>query len=461
MRKKSIFKVVLLTIMAAGCLISCDQQAQTDSSAAELQSRLDEIMGEYQEMQTTCEDCTHQLADRDSTIQAQANEIQSLINQLNNAGTQTTGKATTKTSTKTRKKADTQRAAKKAEIEQLKNRIQQLESELSDLKAADNFGDRELLARLQRLVREQDARIVALSNDKVVLTNSNDSLTARVAYLLGMHKTEVTVEADANTDYASQVALLQNQLAAQQKEIAHLQEELAKQTALVAEATANAQNAKNEAEKSAAEAKASIAKTKGNINKKLAQLQNQCDEYYEEIQRLRAENTVLRSENDSLRNEVVSYKRNYENTSVENAKMAAKMSRASILATDNLTVTPIKHLSNGTGRATNRATAVNSFLVDGTILANNVIEPGTITIYAVLTSPSNVVLHNGTMEQKFDANGTRTTYTMVQAFEFTGDSRTFDMSWAKDSETELESGIYRLSLYANGSLIGVTEFKLK
>ena len=35
------------------------------------------------------------------------------------------------------------------------------------------------------------------------------------------------------------------------------------------------------------------------------------------------------------------------------------------------------------------------------------------------------------------------------------------MSWSYDEEEELESGVYKLKLYANGNLIGVTEFKLK
>ena len=141
--------------------------------------------------------------------------------------------------------------------------------------------------------------------------------------------------------------------------------------------------------------------------------------------------------------------------------MAAKVSRASVLSTSDINVTPLKRLSNGTGRPTSRASATNAFRIEGYLLANNVVEPGTITVYAVISSPSNIVLHNGTVEQKFDANGVRTTYTTVQAFEFTGDSRQFDMNWSKDDEMELEAGIYRVSLYANGNLIGVTEFKLK
>ncbi|MCQ2274360.1 MAG: hypothetical protein MJZ86_06155 [Bacteroidales bacterium] len=468
-RNKSLLKVIALAILTAGCLISCDQSTQNTGSASELQGRLDEIMKEYQEMQASCDDYTTQLAQRDSSIQAQAAEIQSLINQLNNAGAtntngQVSGTTRTRTVTKTNnakvKKLTAQLEAKKNEIANLQSRLDQLTQELADLRSVDGAVDREALARLQRLVKEQDARIVALTNDKVRLTNTNDSLTAHVAYLLGQRVAE-TQAAPTNTDYAAQVALLQNEVAAQKSEIARLQEDLAKQVALVAEANENAKKANAAAEKTTAESKAAIAKTKGNINKKLAQLQNQCDEYFEELQRLRAENVVLRAENDSLRNEVVSYKRNAENTAVENAKMAAKVSRASILATDGLTVTPLKRLSNGTGRPTTRATAVSAFRIEGTILANNVIEPGTITIYSVLTSPSNVVLHNGSMEQKFDANGIRSTYTTVQSYEFTGDTRTFEMNWSKDDETELEAGIYRLSLFANSSLIGVTEFKLK
>lgn len=463
-RKRSILTVAALAFLTVGGLISCNQNSENGASVNEMQTRLDEIMKEYQEMQQSCDDYTQQLAERDSSIQAQAAEIQNLIDQLNNCGNKGTatvkqGKGSSKVSSAKLKKLTAQLEAKKAEIAYLQSRLDQQTAELNELKSVEGYSDRETIARLQRLVREQDARIVALSNDKVVLTNINDSLTSHMAYLLG-HHTSNTAEA-ANAEYAAQVALLQGQVSAQQSEIARLQEELAKQTALVTEANEAAKNAKAEAEKTVANSKADAAKTKGNINKKLAQLQAQCDEYYEELERLRAENVVLRNENDSLRNEVVTIKRNAENISVENAKMAAKVSRASALAASDITVTPLKRLANGSGRPTNRASAASAFHVEGYLLANNVIEPGTITVYAVITSPSNVVMHNGTVEQKFDANGVRSTYTTVQAVEFTGASRQFEMTWSKDEEMELEAGIYRVSLYANGNLIGISEFKLK
>ena len=452
-RKVSIFKVAAIAFMAAGCLVSCNQNTQNGPTVNEMQTRLNDIMKEYQEMQSTCDDYSRQLAAKDSSIQAQAAEIQRLIDQLNNSGKGTATTRSNRTGSKTNtaklKKLNAELSARKAEIARLQERLNQQTSELNALKAADNYADREALARLQMLVKQQENRIIALTNDKVRLTCTNDSLVAHVAYLMGQR---VENENATNAEYAAQVAALQNQVANQQNEINRLREELAKQAA-VAEASQKSQ--------APAETKTDIAKTKGSINKKLAQLQAQCDEYYEELERLRAENIILKNENDSLRSEVVSMKKNVENVAVENAKMAAKVSRASVLSTSELNVTPLKRLSNGTGKPTSRASATHAFRIEGYLMGNSVVEPGTITLYAVITSPSNVVLHNGTVEQKFDANGVRTTYTMVQAYEFTGQTRPFDMSWSCDDQMELESGVYRLSLYANGNLIGVTEFKLK
>ena len=457
MRKESIFKAIALAFLMTGCLVSCNQNGQNGPTVNEMQTRLNDIMKEYQEMQATCDDYTRQLAEKDSSIQAQAAEIQRLINQLNNAGAKPaatkSSRVKSKVSNAKLKKLNAELSAKKAEIVRLQERLNQQTAELNALRAADDYSDREALARLQMLVKEQDARIVALSNDKVALTCINDSLAAHVAYLLGQR----TTEANSSTEYAAQVAMLQNQVTQQQAEINRLQEELAKQVALVAQANEQTKNAQS----NASESKTNVAKTKGAINKKLAQLQVQCDEYYKEIERLRAENAMLRNENDSLRTQVVSMKKNVENVAVENAKMAAKVSRASVLSTSELNVTPLKRLSNGTGKPTSRASATHAFRIEGYLMGNSVVEPGTITLYAVITSPSNVVLHNGTVEQKFDANGVRTTYTMVQAYEFTGQTRPFDMSGSCDDQMELESGVYRLSLYANGNLIGVTEFKLK
>ena len=270
-RKVSIFKVAAIAFMAAGCLVSCNQNTQNGPTVNEMQTRLNDIMKEYQEMQSTCDDYSRQLAAKDSSIQAQAAEIQRLIDQLNNAGKGTATTRSNRTGSKTNtaklKKLNAELSARKAEIARLQERLNQQTSELNALKAADNYADREALARLQMLVKQQENRIIALTNDKVRLTCTNDSLVAHVAYLMGQRAEN---ENATNAEYAAQVAALQNQVANQQNEINRLREELAKQAAVASEASQKSQ--------APAETKTDIAKTKGSINKKLAQLQAQCDE---------------------------------------------------------------------------------------------------------------------------------------------------------------------------------------
>ena len=252
-RKSSLIKVFTLAFLTVGCLISCNQNSQNGPSVHEMQTRLDEIMKEYQEMQRNCDDYTQQLAAKDSSIQAQAAEIQNLINQLNNAGTNNNGKArvagkSSKAGNAKLRRLNAELEAKKAEINQLQNRLKKQSDELNALKNAANYSDIETLARLQLLVKEQDARIVALTNDKVELTCSNDSLTAYVAYLMGQRNREAAAE---NANYASQITILQNQVASQQSEIDRLQSELAKQIALVAEANEKAAAIGAEAQRNA------------------------------------------------------------------------------------------------------------------------------------------------------------------------------------------------------------------
>ena len=232
-RKVSIFKVAAIAFMAAGCLVSCNQNTQNGPTVNEMQTRLNDIMKEYQEMQSTCDDYSRQLAAKDSSIQAQAAEIQRLIDQLNNAGKGTATTRSNRTGSKTNtaklKKLNAELSARKAEIARLQERLNQQTSELNALKAADNYADREALARLQMLVKQQENRIIALTNDKVRLTCTNDSLVAHVAYLMGQR---VENENATNAEYAAQVAALQNQVANQQNEINRLREELAKQAAI-------------------------------------------------------------------------------------------------------------------------------------------------------------------------------------------------------------------------------------
>ena len=468
-RKKTHFGLFVAAILSFACLVSCNQKQNNDSEIEAMRARLNAIMLEHQQMQFDYENYTSNLAAKDSAIQAQAQEIERLLDQLKDCKANTGNGNGTGTSDCTarlnRQAADIK--AKQAKIVELENRLEQQTRELAALREVAsrngqtvNSQDAAAIARLQKEIDDQDRLIASLSNDKVVLTNRNDSLFAIVAFLTNNSHPAAGNDAQC----AARVAMLESQVSQQQEEIARLQAELKEQIALVAEAQSIAEAAKSDA----AASKQAAANTKGAVNKKIAELEEMCKSYAEEIARLKAENEMLKNENDSLRSEVVIMREEAEQKAAANAKLAQKVSQAAILVTKDVTVTPLKRVANNSSKETNRASAVTTLKIDGVVLDNNVVDPGSIVLYVRVTDAAGRLVstprydgRGDLVAQEFDANGGKIGYTVAQAIEFTGESRPFTIVWNKGEETELMAGIYKVAIFANGNIIGTTTFRLK
>lgn len=458
-RKSAIFTFATLAILVVGGFASCNQKPDRDAEIESMEARLNAIIDEHQQMKEEYENYADVLSEKDSAINAQANEIRSLIEQLRVAKS---GKTVYKTVVKdnaaelTRQAEEARQAesllqAKQQQIADLEARLQQQQADAAALRQQAAAGttasqaDRRQLDRLLRQVSDQDALIAKLTNDVVRLTNDNDSLVSQNAYM-AKHQSGVNESA-----YIEQIASLQQQVSGQQVEIERLKGELSQQQAAVADAREAIEAAK-------AESRAKIS-----VNKKIQELQQLCESYAREIEQLRAENAQLRTENEALRGQVDNMRQEAEQNAMENAKLAVKLNRASILVTKDLVVTPLKVNSNGIGKETNRASSTTSLMFDGTILDNNVVEPGTIQLYARVVGSNGRVLEAVTADNAaplFEANGSQMLFTMTQPVEFTGESRTFHMVWNR-GEKELAPGIYKATLYANGNAIGSTIFRLK
>lgn len=450
-RKSAIFTLATLAILAIGSFASCDQKPARDAEIKSMEARLNAIIAEHQQMKADYESYASVLSEKDSAINAQAGEIQRLINQLKAAKAgKSVRKATRDNSAELARQAE-EIKAKQQQIAELEARLQQQQNSAAALQqdaaagTAASAADRRQLERLQRQVGDQDALIARLTNEVVRLTNDNDSLVSQNAYM-AKHQAGA-----AEGTYTDQIAQLQQQVSGQQAEIERLKGELSQQQAAVAEA-------KKAVEKAKADSKA-----KTSVNKKIKELQSLCDSYAQEIEQLRAENAKLRSENDDLRGQMNSMRQEAEQNAIENAKLAVKVGRASILVTKDLQVTPLKVNSSKVGKETNRAASTSCLMLDGTLLDNNVVEPGTIQLYARVVGSNGRVVEAATADGTdplFEANCTQMLYTMAQPVEFTGESRTFRMTWNR-GEKELAPGIYKLTLYANGNAIGTTTFRLK
>ena len=137
-----------------------------------------------------------------------------------------------------------------------------------------------------------------------------------------------------------------------------------------------------------------------------------------------------------------------------------KVELASILVADGLTVTPAKSISGINIKPTEKASQTIALRIEGRLLDNNVVDPGTITIYARISTANNRIIANGTPEE-FEMDGVTMQYTMSQDIEFSGAGRKIMMIWRKLPSVELASGLHWVTLYANGHEIGKASFVLK
>lgn len=234
---------------------------------------------------------------------------------------------------------------------------------------------------------------------------------------------------------------LQSELSQQQKEINKLQSQLdAKEAALKA-------------------AKSNGGKvTASSVNAKLQELQTLCDGYVQEIARLKAENDALKAENASLKETNAQA----QQVLADNANLVKKVKLASVLVTSDVSAKAGKNISGNTLKEVTKASQTKLIRIDAHILANNVIDPGSVTVYARIANASNRVVCNGSpSDLSFDMNGVDMQYTTSQDIEFTGAARNITMVWRKFDNVTLDPGLYWVTLYANGYEIGKASFTLK
>lgn len=114
-----------------------------------------------------------------------------------------------------------------------------------------------------------------------------------------------------------------------------------------------------------------------------------------------------------------------------------------------------------TVKETKKAAQTKVVKVEGEILQNNVIDPGTITIYYRISNAANRVICAGIADDyMFNLGDTQMQYTAKQDIEYTGAARNIRMIWRSNDQVTFEPGLYWVTLYANGYEIGKTSFRL-
>ena len=347
--------------------------------------------------------------------------------------------------------------AKNAEISHLVSQGNSVPDENAELKQlriqVNDLNKKEAACRKQyeELQKNVEQSSSLCESDKQALQNQINSLNQQVQTLQA-RTTELQTQNAELVRNAGQSG--DAQAASYQKTIDDLNAQIGQQRQQIAQLQSDLQQKNQELE---AAKKESGKKTDvGTVSQKIQELQQLCDSYLAEIERLRAENELLKNENAELKGRVS----NSADLIAENERLQQKVKLASVLVTDDMKITPGKELRPGNFvKSTNKAKQVKVIRIDCRILDNNVVDPGSITIYARIANAANRVVANGQPES-FDMSGVQMQYTMKQDIEFTGYGRNLAMIWKKYDDVELAPGLYWVTLYAGGYEIGKVSFKL-
>lgn len=330
-----------------------------------------------------------------------------------------------------------------AELKQLRAQVR----DLNEKEAACRKQYDELVASTTQSSSRDDA-------DKKALQNQIDNLNTQVQTLQGRVNQLQTQNAQLQSQNGQSQTENSAETTRMQKTIDDLNAQVEQQRAQVAKLQSDLQKKDQEL----AEAKKAINNkpTANTVSSRLEELQRQCDGYLAEIERLRAENEQLKSQNAELKDRVAGSAELY----AENERLQQKVKLASVLVTTDLKVMPGKSIKPGNiVSPTNKAKKTKVIRIDCRILDNNVVDPGSMTIYARIANAANRVVANGQPES-FDMAGVQMQYTMKQDIEFTGYGRNLAMIWKINDDVELTPGLYWVSLYAGGYEIGKVSFKL-
>ena len=390
----------------------------SDKMKSDYESQLSSANSQLASMNTQLEGCRTQIDQLNAQLGAKDEEIKRL-----GKGTGTSGES--------------------AELKQLRKQLDEMSKKESDcrrqydeLTATANQNNSRYEAdrnTLQRRIDELDQQTRTLQKRVDNLQSQNAALAASNSQQGAAGNAETKRMQKTIDDLNAQVSQQRQQIAQLESDLQQRNQEL--------EAARNGGGKKADA---------------GTVSTKIEELQRQCDSYLAEIERLRAENEQLKNENAELKERVASS----ADLFAENERLQQKVKLASMLVTTDIKVTPGKSLKIGNiVSPASKAKKVKVIRVDCRLLDNNVVDPGSMTIYARIANAANRVVANGQAES-FDLSGTPMQYTMKQDIEFTGYGRNVAMIWKKSDDVELTPGLYWLTLYAGGYEIGKASFKL-
>ena len=175
--------------------------------------------------------------------------------------------------------------------------------------------------------------------------------------------------------------------------------------------------------------------------------------YIIQIDSLNRINQQLTSENQSVKKKYNEAPQQVRSLSEEKKPLNEKVTLASQLDANHITVTP----TDKRGKKTDRIKRITRLDISFTVVKNITAETGQRTLYVRITKPNQEVLTKSAANT-FPYENRNIAYSIKKYIEYTGEEQNVTVYW--NVEEFLQAGTYRVDIFADGNLIGSQTFDL-
>jgi hypothetical protein len=198
------------------------------------------------------------------------------------------------------------------------------------------------------------------------------------------------------------------------------------------------------------------------IKKKLDQLRVVAQGYVYQIDSLYTVNRELQEENVRIRESYMTERQRNIGLTQEKQKLTERVSEAAVLRAYNIQSSGIRY-RGAREEDTDRARRTDALRICFTIGENSLIAPGQQELYIRIARPDNVILiYDESDEYTFTYLGNKLQYSLKHTIDYKGSTQDVCLNWRKrNTDEETMAGRYRVSIYANGNLIGESAFELR
>ena len=198
--------------------------------------------------------------------------------------------------------------------------------------------------------------------------------------------------------------------------------------------------------------KSNDAREISRLKKELATVRAVLRSYVLEIDSLNRLNQDLKNENNRMRGQYEEATRQIEGLNTEKASLSEKVAIAAQLDAIGINLT----LKDKKSKTTEKLKKAKALQVSFSIAKNVTAPSGMKTVYVRITSPTGAVLGGG---GTFSYENRNLECSMKKTIEYTGNETPMTLYW--NIAQSMVEGTYKVSIFADGNMIGSKNFSLK